>query len=60
MSGAKGYSTADLLINDPKYAWLKELGLQAENKGVFDGTWKGSGAVSETVLFVCGCACSVW
>lgn len=45
MSGAKDYSTADLLINDPKYSWLKELGLQAENKGVFDGTWRGSGAV---------------
>lgn len=45
MSGAKSYSTADLLINDPKYSWLKELGLQAENKGVFDGTWRGSGTV---------------
>lgn len=45
MSGAKSYSTTDLLINDPKYSWLKELGLQAENKGVFDGTWRGSGAV---------------
>lgn len=39
-------STADLLINDPKYSWLKELGLEADNPGVFDGTWHASGPVS--------------
>ena len=39
-------STTDLLINDPKYSWLKELGLQADNPGVFDGTWHASGPVS--------------
>ncbi len=45
MSGARAYSSSDLLINEPKYSWLKELGLQAENPGVFDGTWHGSGPV---------------
>ena len=37
---------SDLLINEPKYSWLKELGLEADNPGVFDGTtWRGSGPV---------------
>ena len=43
---ASGSSTADLLINDAKYSWLKELGLQADNPGVFDGTWHANGPVS--------------
>ena len=34
------------LIDEPKYAFLKELGLEKENKGVYDGAWKGSGEVS--------------
>ncbi|PSN46694.1 Aldehyde dehydrogenase family 7 member A1 [Blattella germanica] len=38
------------LINDPKYSFLKnELGLQDENKGVFDGAWFGNGEVIESV-----------
>lgn len=45
MSAAKTYSTSQLLINDPKYSWLKELGLQDENPGVFDGTWHAEGPV---------------
>ena len=49
-SGAKAYSASDLLINDPKYSWLKELGLQAENPGVFDGTWHGNGSVCAAYL----------
>ncbi|XP_028416803.1 alpha-aminoadipic semialdehyde dehydrogenase-like [Dendronephthya gigantea] len=36
---------ADLLINEPEFAWLKELGLKAENDGVYNGSWKGSGEV---------------
>lgn len=40
-------SSRDLLINDSKYAWLKSLGLQEQNPGVFDGvSWHGSGPVS--------------
>jgi hypothetical protein len=35
------------LINDPKYAFLKdELNLKEENDGVFDGTWFANGDVS--------------
>ena len=38
-------SNADLLINDPKYSWLKDLGIEADNPGVFDGTWHANGPV---------------
>lgn len=38
-------SAAEYLINDPKYSFLKELGLKATNFGVYDGSWKGSGEV---------------
>jgi len=37
------------LIDDPKYSFLKELGLNSSNKGVFDGTWKGSGEVVKSI-----------
>lgn len=42
------------LVDDPKYSFLKELGLKAENPGVFDGKWGGSGEVSFqfTVLYI--------
>lgn len=34
-----------LLIEDPKYSWLKDLGLSAKNNGVYYGEWTGSGQV---------------
>ncbi|TKR76581.1 hypothetical protein L596_017699 [Steinernema carpocapsae] len=40
---------SSLLISNPKYAFLKELGLQEENAGVFNGEWKASGAVVDSV-----------
>ena len=33
------------LVNDPQYSFLKELGLQEDNLGVFNGKWSGSGEV---------------
>uniref|UniRef100_A0A4W4G633 aldehyde dehydrogenase (NAD(+)) n=1 Tax=Electrophorus electricus TaxID=8005 RepID=A0A4W4G633_ELEEL len=36
-----------LLINQPKYTWLKELGLSEDNGGVFNGTWGGKGEVKQ-------------
>ncbi|KAF7250548.1 Alpha-aminoadipic semialdehyde dehydrogenase [Varanus komodoensis] len=33
------------LINQASYAWLKELGLQEENGGVYNGSWGGRGEV---------------
>lgn len=35
-----------LLIEEEKYAWLKDLGLKAENDGVYNGTWSARGEVS--------------
>lgn len=38
------------LINNPKYSFLKELDLQEENPGVFNGIeWKASGNVVESL-----------
>ncbi|XP_019860319.1 PREDICTED: alpha-aminoadipic semialdehyde dehydrogenase-like [Amphimedon queenslandica] len=38
------------LINQPEYQWLKELGLQEKNPGVYDGTkWCGSGPVIDSI-----------
>uniref|UniRef100_A0A287A399 aldehyde dehydrogenase (NAD(+)) n=1 Tax=Sus scrofa TaxID=9823 RepID=A0A287A399_PIG len=34
-----------LLINQPQYAWLKELGLREENEGVYNGSWGGRGEI---------------
>ena len=40
------FSSEDLLINDPAYSWLKDdLGLNADNHGVFNGSWGGTGNV---------------
>ena len=35
----------NLLIDEPEFSWLKELGLKAENDGVYNGSWKGNGEV---------------
>ena len=42
----------DLLIDNEKYSWLKELGLKAENEGVYNGTWKATGEVCALCLEV--------
>nr|XP_039274368.1 alpha-aminoadipic semialdehyde dehydrogenase-like [Styela clava] len=40
----------NLLIEKPEFSWLKDLGLESDNKGVFDGQWKaGSGQVVESI-----------
>jgi len=36
-------SASSYLINEPEYAFLKQLGLQEDNLGVFNGSWGGSG-----------------
>ncbi|XP_068694446.1 alpha-aminoadipic semialdehyde dehydrogenase-like isoform X2 [Montipora capricornis] len=38
-----------LLIDEPKYSWLKELGLKAENDGVFNGSWGGKGQIVTSI-----------
>ncbi|XP_044262045.1 putative aldehyde dehydrogenase family 7 member A1 homolog [Tribolium madens] len=42
-------TSAEFLINDPKYSFLKDLGLKATNFGVYDGTWKGSGSLVQSI-----------
>jgi len=37
--------SSGLLINEPKYQFLKDLGLEEVNNGVYDGKWKGSGEI---------------
>lgn len=37
------------LIEEPQYAWLKELGLTSNNHGVYWGSWGGSGEVCTSV-----------
>lgn len=37
--------SSNLLIEDSKYSWLKELDLKSDNPGVFWGEWGGSGEV---------------
>lgn len=41
----RAMSSSSFLINQPKYAFLKELGLEENNKGVFNGKWFGNGEV---------------
>lgn len=38
------------LVTDPKYGFLRQLGLTTENHGVFDGRWGGSGKVCFCLL----------
>lgn len=32
-------------MTDPKYGFLKQLGITIENPGLYDGRWGGSGKV---------------
>lgn len=43
---ATGAVDQSYLINQPKYSFLKDLGLQEDNLGVYSGTWSGSGEVN--------------
>lgn len=41
---------AKYLIDDPKYGFLKELGLERVNAGVYYGQWKATGQVTEQIV----------
>lgn len=41
---------AKYLIDDPKYGFLKELGLDRVNAGVYYGQWKATGQVTEQIV----------
>lgn len=38
--------SSNFLINENKYSFLKDLGLNEENPGVYDGKWDANGNVS--------------
>lgn len=38
-------NVSGFLIEDPKYSFLKELGLNEKNVGVFNGKWEANGEV---------------
>ncbi|KAF4528730.1 hypothetical protein B566_EDAN008996 [Ephemera danica] len=46
----RAMSSGSFLIEQPKYAFLKDLGLEKVNQGVYDGKWSGSG---ELVTSIC-------
>ena len=52
LSSSNTVRMSSYLIEDPKYSWLKELGLGVQNKGVFCGEWSGNGEVC-IILFSC-------
>ncbi|XP_020297921.1 putative aldehyde dehydrogenase family 7 member A1 homolog isoform X1 [Pseudomyrmex gracilis] len=37
------------LVTDPKYGFLKQLGITFENPGLYDGNWSGSGKWIESI-----------
>ncbi|XP_071654003.1 putative aldehyde dehydrogenase family 7 member A1 homolog [Temnothorax longispinosus] len=37
------------LVTDPKYGFLKQLGINVENPGLYDGRWGGSGKLVESI-----------
>ena len=39
-------SSSSYLINHADYGFLKELGIEQDNNGVYNGKWSGSGEVS--------------
>jgi hypothetical protein len=50
-SNFRARNMSSYLINEPKYAFLKELGLAETNLGVYNGNWTGSGEVSFHLTF---------
>ncbi|CAL1676861.1 unnamed protein product [Lasius platythorax] len=37
------------LVTDPRYGFLKQLGITVENPGLYDGRWGGSGKLIESI-----------
>ena len=43
-------SSQSFLVDHPRYAFLKDLGLQSHNQGVYNGKWFANGMVSFEML----------
>lgn len=37
------------LVDDPKFSFLKDLGIERVNHGVFNGKWGGSGSIVKSI-----------
>lgn len=42
-------SAAKFLVDDPKYSFLKDLGIERSNSGVYNGKWTGSGPTTQSI-----------
>jgi len=42
-------SSGRFLIDNPNFSFLKELGLERVNKGVYNGQWSGSGEIIKSI-----------
>lgn len=45
----RAMSSGRFLIDDVNFSWLKELGLERVNKGVFNGEWSGKGEIIKSI-----------
>ncbi|CAG7716212.1 unnamed protein product [Allacma fusca] len=45
----RNLSSGNFLVNDPKYSFLRDLGIEEVNNGVYDGKWSGSGEVVTSI-----------
>lgn len=50
LKGPLARSMSAYLIDDPKYAFLEDLGLEKKNIGVFNGKWEANGQVWYLVI----------
>lgn len=42
-------ASAKFLVDDPKYSFLKDLGIERSNSGVYNGKWTGSGPTTQSI-----------
>lgn len=45
----RAMSSGRYLVEDPNFSFLKDLGLQRVNKGVYNGEWKGNGEIVKSI-----------
>lgn len=38
-----------MLVNDPSYSWLADIGIKEVNEGVYNGSWSGNGNVVTSI-----------
>lgn len=48
----RAMSSGKYLVEDSKFSFLKDLGLNRTNKGVYNGEWTGNGEVNEICFII--------